>query len=172
MTSNETTPPPKGFITKWNKIYFLIRMTKVPTNNWRYHANSHFHSLSLSLSLSQFLSFFLAVFFVIVSISVSFPLSLSLSKSLSLYLSLSLSLCLSLILSVYIYIYYHYHIVPLAWTSLTLPPYASLLSITSGRSSRLHPVSVQSCCRKVLAGRPTLARPCEGIHWRTSLMRC
>ena len=36
-------------------------------------------------------------------------------------------------------------------------------------SSRLHPASVQTCCRYVLAGHPTLARPCEGVHRRTSL---
>ena len=36
-------------------------------------------------------------------------------------------------------------------------------SITSVGSSRQHLVSVQSCCRKVLAARPTLARPCKGV---------
>ena len=37
-----------------------------------------------------------------------------------------------------------YH-VPLAWISLTLSCHSSLLSIALGRSSMLHPVSVQSC---------------------------
>ena len=46
--------------------------------------------------------------------------------------------------------------------SLTLSHHPSLSSIASGRSSRQHPVSVQSCCRLVLADRPTLARLSEG----------
>ena len=53
---------------------------------------------------------------------------------------------------------------------LGLRRHSSLSSIASGKSSRLHPVSVQSCCRYALAGRPTPARPCEGFHRRTSLM--
>ena len=52
--------------------------------------------------------------------------------------------------------------------SLTLFHYSSLSSIASGRSSRLQPVSVQSCC--VLVGHPTLACLCDGAHRRTSLM--
>ena len=53
-------------------------------------------------------------------------------------------------------------------------PWPSLSSITSDRSSRLHPVSAQSCCMSVLAGHPAFARPCEGVHRSTSLMilRC
>ena len=39
-----------------------------------------------------------------------------------------------------------------------------------GRSSGLYPVSSQSCCMYVRAGRPAFARPCEGVHWSTSLM--
>ena len=35
----------------------------------------------------------------------------------------------------------------LAWISLTLSRHPSLSSIILGRSSRLHPVSAQSCCR-------------------------
>ena len=45
-----------------------------------------------------------------------------------------------------------------------------LSSITPGRSSRLHPVSAQSCCIYVLNGRPTFAQPCEVVHGSTSLM--
>ena len=74
---------------------------------------------------------------------------------------------------IYIYIYinhYHHHCMPQARISLTLSSHSSLSSIAPGRSSRLHPVSVQSCCRYVLAGHPTLARPCEGVHRTTSLM--
>ena len=48
--------------------------------------------------------------------------------------------------------------------------HSSLSPIASGKSSRRHPVSVQSCCWYVPAGRPTLARLCEGVHWRTLLM--
>ena len=62
------------------------------------------------------------------------------------------------------------HVVLLARISLTLSYHSSRPSITSGRSSRLHPVSVQSCCRWVLIGRSTLARPCKGVHRRTLLM--
>ena len=45
--------------------------------------------------------------------------------------------------------------------------HSSLLSIASGRSSRLNPTFVQNCC-KFVVGRPTL--PCDGVHRRTSLM--
>ena len=58
----------------------------------------------------------------------------------------------------------------LARISLTLSRHFSLSFITSGRSSELHPVSSQSCCMYVLAGRPALARPYVGVHRSTSLM--
>ena len=51
-----------------------------------------------------------------------------------------------------------------------LSRHPSLSSITSSMSSMLHPMSVLNCCRYVLASRPTLARPCEGVHRRTLLM--
>ena len=47
--------------------------------------------------------------------------------------------------------------------------HSSLSSITLGRSSRLHSVSVQSCCR-FLAGHPTPACPYEGVLWWILLM--
>ena len=55
---------------------------------------------------------------------------------------------------------------------LSLSRHSSLSSISSGRSSRLHPVSVPSFWRIVLVDRPTLARPCVGVHRRTSCMSC
>ena len=58
----------------------------------------------------------------------------------------------------------------LTWISLTLSRHSSLSSIAPGRSSSRHPVSIQSCCRYVLLGHPTLACPCEGVHKRMSLM--
>ena len=51
---------------------------------------------------------------------------------------------------------------------LLSPP--SLSSIASGRSSGLHPVSAQSCCMQVLAGRLAFARPYERAHRNTSLI--
>ena len=48
--------------------------------------------------------------------------------------------------------------------SLTLSRHSSLSFIASGWSSRLHPVSSQSCCMQVRAGRPAFARPCEGVY--------
>ena len=53
---------------------------------------------------------------------------------------------------------------PSARISLTLfrPPPPSFIAF--GRSSELHPVSTQSFCMKVRAGRPAFARPCEGVH--------
>ena len=66
---------------------------------------------------------------------------------------------------------HHHHLVmPSAQISLTLSRHSSLSFIASGRSSGLHPVSSQSCCMQVRAGRPAFARPCEGVHWSTSLM--
>ena len=64
----------------------------------------------------------------------------------------------------------HHHVMLLVWISLTLSCNPSLSSITSGRSSRLHPMAIQSYCRKVLLGHPTLAHPCEQAHRRTLLM--
>ena len=64
--------------------------------------------------------------------------------------------------------HHHHQVVLLAWISLSR--HSSLSSIASKRSSRLHPVSVQSCCRYVLAGQPKLAHPCVGVHRRTFLM--
>ena len=55
----------------------------------------------------------------------------------------------------------------LARISLTFSRYPSLSSIVSG--NKLHPISIQSLCRYFLNGRPTLARPCEEVHRRTSL---
>ena len=61
-------------------------------------------------------------------------------------------------------------VMPSAWISLTLCHHPSLSFIASGRSSGLHPVSTQSCCMLVQAGRPAFAQPCEGVHRNTSLM--
>ena len=70
-----------------------------------------------------------------------------------------------------LYIYHrHHNIVPPARISLTLSRHFSISFIASGRSSGLHPVSSQSCCMYVRAGRPAFARPCEGVHWSTTLI--
>ena len=66
--------------------------------------------------------------------------------------------------------HHHQHVTLSARLFLTLSRNTSLLSIASGRSSRLHPLSAQSCCMLVRAGRPVFARPCEGVHRSTSLM--
>ena len=58
--------------------------------------------------------------------------------------------------------HYHHHVVPPAEISFTISRHPSLSSIHPGRSSRLHPVSAQSCIY-VLAGRPSFAYPCEGV---------
>ena len=65
---------------------------------------------------------------------------------------------------------HHHHVALSARIFLTLSRHISLLSITSGRSSRLHPILAQSCCMSVRAGCPAFARPCEGVHRSTSLM--
>ena len=62
------------------------------------------------------------------------------------------------------------HVVPLARTPLTLARYFSLSFIASGRSSRLHPLSLHSCCMYVRAGRLAFARPYVGVRRSTSLM--
>ena len=66
--------------------------------------------------------------------------------------------------------HHHHHVALSAQISLTLSRHQSLSSITSGRSSGIHPASAQSCCMLVLSGRFAFARPCEGVHWSTSLM--
>ena len=43
-------------------------------------------------------------------------------------------------------LYLHHHVTPASRISLTVSHHPSLSSITPGRSSRLHPVSVHSCC--------------------------
>ena len=65
---------------------------------------------------------------------------------------------------------HHHHHVPLSRISLTLSRHFSLSFIAFGRSSGLHPVSPQSCCMYVRAGRPDFARPYVGVHRSTSLM--
>ena len=87
----------------------------------------------------------------------------SATKYLITYLGLSLA-------AIFHHHHHHHHVVLLAWISLTLFGHQSLSSITFGRSSRLHPVSAQSC-RCVIAGRPTLARPCEEVQ-RSTLLMC
>ena len=64
--------------------------------------------------------------------------------------------------------HHHHHVMSSARISLTLSLHPSLSSI---RSSGLHPVSAQSCCMEVRAGRPAFAHPCEEVHRSTSLMR-
>ena len=65
---------------------------------------------------------------------------------------------------------HHHHHVPPARISLTLFRHSSLSSIAPVRSSRLYPISAQSCCLYVLAGRPVFAHPCEGVHRSMSFM--
>ena len=68
-------------------------------------------------------------------------------------------------------IYHHYHrVVPLAQISLTVSRHFSLSFIASGRPLGLHPVSSQSCCMYVRAGRSAFARPYVGVYRSTSLM--
>ena len=69
-----------------------------------------------------------------------------------------------------VYTHHHHDDMPPAWMSLTLPRHSSLSFIASGRSSGLHPISSQSCCMYVQAGRPTFVRPYEEVHRSTSLM--
>ena len=64
------------------------------------------------------------------------------------------------------------HVVPPAQISLTLSRHVSLLFIASGRFSELQPVSSQSCCMYVRAGRLAFEWPYVGFHWNTSLMVC
>ena len=66
--------------------------------------------------------------------------------------------------------HHHHHVPPLARISLTISRHLSLSSIAPRRSSRLYPVSAQSCCRWGLAGHPAFARPREGVHRSTSLI--
>ena len=68
------------------------------------------------------------------------------------------------------FLIHHHHVVPLARITLTLSCHFSLSFIVSGWSSGLHPVSSQSCCMYVLAGRSALAQPYVGVHRSTSLM--
>ena len=65
---------------------------------------------------------------------------------------------------------YHHHVVPPARISLTLSHQPSFSSIASCMSSGLHPISTQSCCIYVRAGRPAFARSYEWVHKSTSLM--
>ena len=65
---------------------------------------------------------------------------------------------------------YNHYVVLTVRISLNLFHHLSLSSFASSRSSRLYPVSVQSCCWLVPFGQPTPAPPYEGVLWRTSLM--
>ena len=66
--------------------------------------------------------------------------------------------------------HHHHHVVLQARISLTLSRHFYLSFIASGRSSGLHPVSSQSCCMYVRAGRSAFAQPYVGVHRSTSLM--
>ena len=66
--------------------------------------------------------------------------------------------------------HHHHHVVLLARISLTLSCHFSLLFISSGRSSGLHPVSSHRCWMYVRAGHPAFAQSYEGVHRSTSLM--
>ena len=66
--------------------------------------------------------------------------------------------------------HHHHHVVPPARISLALSRHFFLSFIASGRSSGLHPVSSQSCCMYVQAGRPAFARPYVEVRRSTSLM--
>ena len=66
--------------------------------------------------------------------------------------------------------HHHHHVLPPVWISQTLSRHFSLSFIASGRSSGLHPVSSQSYCMHVRAGRPAFERPYVGVHGSTSLM--
>ena len=65
--------------------------------------------------------------------------------------------------------HHHHHVMRLAGISLTLSLHVSLSFIASGRSSGLHPVSSNSCCVNVRAGRPAFDWPYAGVHRSTSL---
>ena len=78
--------------------------------------------------------------------------------------------CVCVYIYIYIYIYISHHVLPAARISLTLSRHFSLSFIASGRSSGLHPVSSQSCCMYVRAGRPAFVQPYVGVHRSTSLM--
>ena len=89
------------------------------------------------------------------------------------YIFIYMCVCVCVCVSIYkcTYIYYHHHqVVQLAWISLTLSCQSSLLSITTGRSSSLYPVFIQSCCRYVFLDHPTLTQLCEVVHKRISLV--
>ena len=95
---------------------------------------------------------------------------LSFSFYIYIYICVCVCVCVCVYLSLFLCIYYHHHVVLLARISLTLSHHSSLFSITSGRSSRLHAVSIQRAVVDVLVSHPTLAHPCEGVHRKTSLV--
>ena len=66
--------------------------------------------------------------------------------------------------------HHHHQVTRLARIFMTLSHHSSLPSLPPSRSSRQHPVSIQNCCKYVLFGRLTLARPYEEVHWRKSLV--
>ena len=70
---------------------------------------------------------------------------------------------------IYIYIYIYNHVVPPSRISRILSHHFSRSFLASGRSSGLHPVSSQSCCMYVRAGRPAFARPYVRVQRSTSL---
>ena len=66
--------------------------------------------------------------------------------------------------------HHHHLVVPSAQISLTFSRHPFQSFIASGRIPGLHPMSSQSCCMLVRAGRPAFPRPCEGVHRSISLM--
>ena len=73
----------------------------------------------------------------------------------------------------YIYIYIHiyiYHATLLPQFPDSLPIRLFYPSFTAGLLDNIECPSVKRCWRQVLACRPTLARLCEGVHRRRTLM--
>ena len=94
---------------------------------------------------------------IYLSISIHVYMYISSCTFLSIYLAYYLSIYQNINVIRIMYIYHHHHpVTPSARISLTLSRHLSLSSITSGRSSGLHPVSTKNCCMYELVALPLL----------------
>ena len=75
------------------------------------------------------------------------------------FMYIYICVCIYVYVCVYIYIRMHIYICIMIMSCCELSHHPSLSPISPGRSSKLYPVSAQSCYISVLAG-----RPCEAVH--------
>ena len=128
----------KGIMLKQIHILCIVHFSFVLNSFWIYPACTYIHTPTYTCHYHhQFIP------------TAWIPLNLSFYPSLIvIVLGKSSSICTQLMFKSYYWLanicrhHHHHDVTPSAWISLTLSHHTSLLSITSDRSSKLHPRAV------------------------------